>query len=112
MGAGLCQRAVGICRHRYGGYVTLGLGGVGGTPAGGFFRWRPVRYGGTSEVDWVSTEYSWLLVPCTEGGLCSYLWLKTGAVDLIDLCLMHDHIAATRENERRQQTWVSTKGNV
>lgn len=35
-------------------------------------------------------------------GMCQYLWLLDGSVDLIDLALMNDAIAVRDENRRRQ----------
>jgi len=34
-------------------------------------------------------------------GICQYIWLKDGSVDLNDIALMHDAMAVKAENERR-----------
>jgi len=40
--------------------------------------------------------------------LCQYSWLKDGTVDLWDVALMHDALAAQSENERR---WRARQAN-
>lgn len=42
----------------------------------------------------------WLLRPVVKG-LCRYESLKDGTLDLCDIALMNDALAAKEENERR-----------
>lgn len=47
----------------------------------------------------------WLLRPWRKG-VCEYVWLKDGSVDLADIALMNDALDVEEENELKMNKWL------